>query len=65
MKSKLLGILLAGAAFAAFGLVGTMDYEDELAGQDRYCEMVKMYRDSNGEKGWPDYNGNYNQACTD
>jgi hypothetical protein len=64
MKSKLLGILLAGAAFVAFGLVGSMDYEDALAEQEHYCEMVKQNLDTNGEQGWPDYNENYSQGCT-
>lgn len=63
MKSKLLGLLLAGAAFAAFGLVGTMDYEDAVSEQKHYCEMVDEYNRTNGQAGWPDYEGTYTRYC--
>ena len=33
-----------------FGLVGSMDYEDQQAEQEHYCEMVKADL-------WPDYRG--------
>jgi len=28
-----------------------------------YCEMVEMFQDTNGEFGWPDYKGIYNNTC--
>jgi len=41
----------------AMGIVGQSDMEEEQRQTDQYCEMVKMWKDSNGEKGWPAYNG--------
>lgn len=29
----------------------------------QYCDMVKLYKDSNSENGWPDYNNNYEKEC--
>lgn len=40
--------LVAGLLAGAFLLAGTMDAEDALREQDRYCEMVK-------QGAWPDY----------
>ena len=42
--------MLAGAAFflAIVGLVGSIDYADELAEEMLYCEMVQAGH-------WPDY----------
>ena len=28
-----------------------------------YCEMVELFQDTNGEFGWPDYKGIYNNTC--
>ena len=38
------------------GLAGAMDYEDQQAEQERYCEMVKAGF-------WPDFNGTYRDEC--
>lgn len=47
---------LAGAVFiAAVGLVGSMDYADELRAAVHYCDMVKS-------GAWPDYE-NTAQHC--
>jgi len=38
--------------------------EKELRLQDeQYCEMVKLWRDTDGQNGWADYNGNYEEVC--
>lgn len=31
--------------------------------QSYYCDMVKLYKESNGENGWPDYKRNYAEVC--
>lgn len=31
--------------------------------QSYYCDMVKLYKDSNGENGWPDYKNTYAEVC--
>lgn len=50
-------ILAIVAILVAMGFAGQMDFEDEQLQQDNYCEMVKLYKQSNGQKGWPAYNG--------
>ena len=44
------------AMLGLFGLAGTMDYEDQQAEQEHYCEMVKAGY-------WPDYQGTYRREC--
>lgn len=43
--------------------VGKMDFEDALRQQTTYCQMVSKYKETNGEFGWPDYQGTYDQRC--
>jgi hypothetical protein len=44
-------------------LAGSIDYDEELARDEHYCFMVEMFKQSNGESGWPDFNGNYDEVC--
>jgi hypothetical protein len=48
--------LIAIAVFLAVGLVGRMDFEDEVREQIAYCENVKAGL-------WPDYEGTYAKVC--
>ena len=41
----------------AFGIVGQSDFEEEQRQADQYCEMVKLWKQTNGQSGWPAYNG--------
>ena len=50
-------ILIALVLILAFGLMGNMDKEEEECQQTQYCEMVKLYKETNGQAGWPAYNG--------
>ena len=52
MKTTVVLLALLGL----FGLAGAMDYEDQQAEQERYCEMVKAGF-------WPDFNGTYRREC--
>ena len=45
------------AGFILFGLVGTMDVQEEERQHTEYCEMVKLWKQTNGQRGWPAYNG--------
>ena len=45
--------LAAAAAIAVFGLVGNMDYEDALAQEALYCDMVAEWQSSRGKRGHP------------
>lgn len=38
--------------------------EAEIA-RDSYCRMVKIHKESNGEYGWPDYMGSYDNECNE
>ena len=40
------------------GMVGNMDYQDEVAEANAYCRNV-------AEGVWPDYNGTYDMWCED
>ena len=46
------------------GIAGQADYEDAVLQEQAYCANVELYRATEGEKGWPDYNENYNEICT-
>lgn len=54
-------ILIALMLILAFGLMGSMDKEEEERQQTQYCEMVKLYKETNGQAGWPAFNGE--KAC--
>jgi hypothetical protein len=38
-------------------------YDDITSQQILYCDMVDIYETSNGEYGWPDYQGNAQKLC--
>lgn len=44
-------------AIVAFGLVGQSDMEEEQRQADQYCDMVKLWKETNGRAGWPAYDG--------
>jgi len=50
-------VLAVLAIVAAIGIVGNMDYKDEIRQQIAYCENVKAGV-------WPDYDGTYKTECT-
>lgn len=58
MNIKRYQVILAFIAFIALtGIVGQSDFEEEQRQQDEYCEMVKLWKQTNGQSGWPAYNG--------
>jgi hypothetical protein len=50
-------ILAIIALITAMGIVGQSDFEDEQAQAEQYCEMVKLWKQTKGQQGWPAYNG--------
>lgn len=40
----------------AMGIVGS-DMEEEQRQADQYCDMVKLWKETRGQAGWPAYNG--------
>ena len=47
----LIGIIIA------MGIVGQSDFEEEQRQAEQYCEMVKLWKQTNGKHGWPAYDG--------
>ena len=56
MKRNLTPVFVALTLFAAFGIVGGMDYEDAKTQVALYCDNVKSAV-------WPDYEGTYVSEC--
>ena len=50
-------ILAAIGLFIAMGIVGQSDFEEAERQQAEYCEMVKLWKQTKGQAGWPAYNG--------
>jgi len=42
---------------------GKSEYEVELEQQDEYCKMVKLFKDTKGQTGWPDFKNTYKDWC--
>lgn len=45
------------------GIAGQADYEDALLQERAYCENVRLFNETGGKQGWPDYNENYDEMC--
>lgn len=62
LKVNLYTICAILAGLMLFGVLGTMDAEDEQAQLEHYCEMVKLHKQDQSV-GWPDYDGIFNETC--
>ena len=56
MRRLLIALAVIGIVIA-MGIVGQSDLEEEQRQVDQYCEMVKLWKQTNGQAGWPAYNG--------
>jgi len=56
MKS-IIYALGAAAFIGMMAMVGNMQAQDRKAELENYCEMVAIWDESNGEYGWPPYDG--------
>ena len=58
MQLKRYQVILAviGLVFA-MGIVGQSDLEEAERQQAEYCDMVKLFKQTKGQSGWPAYNG--------
>jgi len=56
MKS-IIYALGAAAFIGMMAMVGNMEAQDRKAELENYCEMVAIWDESNGEYGWPPYDG--------
>ena len=50
-------ILAVIGLIVAMGIVGQSDFEEAERQQAEYCDMVKMWKQTKGQSGWPAYNG--------
>lgn len=41
-------------------VLGNMESKDQTDTEARYCEMVKLYKTTRGQEGWPNYK---NEEC--
>jgi hypothetical protein len=58
MQIKRYQVILAGLGLLiAMGIVGQSDLEEAERQQAEYCEMVKLWKQTKGQAGWPAYNG--------
>lgn len=58
MQIKRYQVILAGLGLLiAMGIVGQSDFEEAERQQAEYCEMVKLWKQTKGQAGWPAYNG--------
>jgi len=49
---------LGAALFLAMlSIVGNMEAEDRRQERDRYCQMLDIWNETDGEYGWPPYKG--------
>ena len=58
MQIKRYQVILAGLGLLiAMGIVGQADLEEAERQEAEYCEMVKLWKQTKGQAGWPAYNG--------
>jgi hypothetical protein len=58
MQLKRYQVIIAVVAFIALaGIVGKSDFEEAERQEVEYCEMVKLWKQTKGQAGWPAYNG--------
>lgn len=54
MQIKRYQVILAGLGLLiAMGIVGQSDFEEAERQEAEYCEMVKLWKQTNGKAGWP------------
>lgn len=55
-------VAVAAVCLVVLAMCGSGD--EELARQhDDYCQMVQIFEETGGQRGWPDYNGNAAEVC--
>lgn len=45
------------------GIAGQGDYEEAIAVERHYCDMVELWMESGRENGHPDFRGTYAESC--
>lgn len=60
---KNFGLILLGAALIYSIGHATGERDDLAMQQAEYCEMVELFKQTNGDAGWPDYRNIYSEQC--
>ena len=63
MSEHVGAFLLVAFLSLVFGLVGEADYQDALNEEALYCQQTLLFKRTNGQSGWPDYQGNREKIC--
>ena len=50
-------ILAVVGLIIAMSIVGQSDYEEQQRQAVQYCEMVRLWKQTGGQAGWPAYDG--------
>lgn len=59
-------LLIPGViALLALGVLNHRQGDELQNEQAHYCNKVRIFQDTNGERGWPDYNNNAKEVCRD
>jgi hypothetical protein len=54
---------LAAICLGILAFISADLYDHDSEQEARYCKMVSAWVESEGEIGWPDYNGNFDEVC--
>lgn len=63
MSEVKLSLLVLGVLLIVLGIAGDDDLAMAETQAGNYCHMVALYKRTNGENGWPDYQRNYAEVC--
>lgn len=61
--NKLTAILIVICIVFIMMFVGSVEEQDEAMALENYCQMVELYKQTDGENGWPDYDNIYESDC--
>ena len=68
MRDELFVLVALTATICILGLIDLMgadDYSEAVRQHQVYCDMVQDFIESDGERGWPDYQGTYGKYCVE
>ena len=71
-KNKTLAILASALFLLAFAILAYVFFQHisfqpfgnkRIEGLEEYCQMVRLYMETNGREGWPDYRNLFYREC--
>lgn len=61
--NKLTAFLIVVCIVLIMMFIGSLEEQDQAMGLENYCQMVELYKQTDGESGWPDYRNIYESNC--